>query len=234
MILLIPNLWQLYSILYENIVLRYCFYIFILSQTLSTQNLGLFTNRSWLSGTCFWSPFLNLTVTKDKCPPSSTDRLLVNSVKIFGLINSTVNKTFLVFVLLLCSYNAAKFSLKNKAILFSPVSKWFYSFPICGNYILYENIVLRYCFYIFILSQTLSTQNLGLFTNRSWLSGTCFWSPFLNLTVTKDRRSLVTVTIPARYHSGMSGLWTAITGELTEISFISEILSITSTGSVLL
>ena len=72
--------------------------------------------------------------------------------------------------------------------------------------ILYENTVLRYCFYIFILSQTLSTQNLGLFTKRSWLSGTHRWSPFLNLTVTKDKPSLVPVTLPARYHSGLSGL----------------------------
>ena len=72
--------------------------------------------------------------------------------------------------------------------------------------LLYEKIVLRYWFYIFILSQTLSTQNLGLFTNRSWLSGTHLWSPFLNLTVTKDKRSLVPVTLPARNHSGMSDL----------------------------
>ena len=125
---------------------------------------------------------------------------------------------------------------KNKVILFSPVSKWFILILNLWQLysVLYENIVLRYWCCIFILSQTLSTQNLGLFTNRSWLSGTHLCSPFLNLTFTKDRRPRVPVTLPARYHSGMSGLWTAITDELTEISFLSEILSITSTDSVLL
>ena len=146
-------------------------------------------------------------------------------------------------MLLLCSYNSAKFSLKNKAMsfaiadkkkLFSPVFKWF---KLIANLwqlysLLHENIVLRYWFYIFIFSQTLSTQKLGLFTDRSWLNGTNLWSPFLNLTCTKDKRSLVPVTLPARYHSCILGLWTAITDELTDISFISGILSITSTGSV--
>ena len=140
------------------------------------------------------------------------------------------------------SYNSAKFSLKNKAMSFanagkksfSLVSKWIklisYLWQLYS--LSYENIVLRCWFYIFILFQTLSTQNLGLFSDRSWLSGTHFWSPFLNLTCTRDKRSLVPVTLPARYHSGILGLWTAITDELTEISFISGILSITSTGSV--
>ena len=48
-------------------------------------------------------------------------------------------------MLRLCSYNAAKFSLKNKAILFSPASKWFYSFLIYGNYIL---SYMRKLFYV--------------------------------------------------------------------------------------
>ena len=145
-------------------------------------------------------------------------------------------------MLLLCYYNSTKFFLKNKAMslaiakkkIFSPVFKWF---KLIANLwqlysLLHENIVLRYWFYIFILSQTLSTQNVGLFTDRSWLSGTNLRSPFLNLTFTKDKRSLVPVTLPARYHSSILGLWTAITDELTDISFISGILSITSTGSV--
>ena len=41
----------------------------------------------------------------------------------FDLINSTVNKTFLVFMLLLCSYNSARFFLKNKAMSFAKAEK---------------------------------------------------------------------------------------------------------------
>ena len=139
-------------------------------------------------------------------PPSITDRPLLNSVKIFGLINSTVNKNFLVFfLLLLCSYNVPRFSLKKTKLFYlAQFPNDLYSFLIYGNYIL---SYMRTLFYVIgILSQTLSTQNLGLFTNRSWLSGTHLWSPFLNLTVTTDRRSFVPVTLPARNHSGMSGL----------------------------
>ena len=106
---------------------RYCNQMFALSKH-RLNNCGKGTPSWWglkisCKGNFFFTTPERVTSPIQGRPRSSTDRPLVNSVKIFGLINSTVNKTFLVFMLLLCSYNAAKFSLKNKAILFSPVSK---------------------------------------------------------------------------------------------------------------
>ena len=131
---------------------------------------------------------------------------------------------------LLCSYYSVKFSIKVKATSFADAvtkkdnKKRFHlaqfpndlnSFLIFGNFhylwqlysfLFKTDMFLLYWFYIYIVSQTLSKQNLGLFTNRSFLSGTHLLSLFLNLTCTKDKRSLVPVTLPARYHSGIPGL----------------------------
>ena len=72
---------------------------------------------------------------------------LLNSVKIFGLINSTVNKNFLVFfLLLLCSYNVPRFSLKKTKLFYlAQFPNDLYSFLIYGNYIL---SYMRTLFYV--------------------------------------------------------------------------------------
>ena len=96
------------------------------------KNSGKGTPSWWgwkisCKGNFFFTPPERVTSPIQGLPPSSSDRPLVNSVKIFGLINCNVNKTLLVFMLLLCSYNAAKFSLKKQSYFIQPNFQMIYT-----------------------------------------------------------------------------------------------------------
>ena len=144
----ILDIIQFSSLFYDNVTATRCSRLANIDMI---KNSGKGTPSWWgwkisCKGIFFFTPPERVTSPIQGLPPSSTERPLVNSVKIFGLINSNVNKTLLVFMLLLCSYNAAKFSFKKTKLSYlAQFPNDLYSSLIYGNYIL---SYMRTLFYV--------------------------------------------------------------------------------------